>query len=70
MLLEDVLTTAGEALRSANVLKEAGVEVVGIIGVVDREEGAEANATAAGYLCRRSFDDRSWRAISRSPAML
>jgi len=49
VLLEDVLTTAGEALRSANVLKEAGVEVVGIIGVVDREEGAEANATAAGY---------------------
>jgi orotate phosphoribosyltransferase len=49
VLLEDVLTTAGEALRSAGVLKDAGVRVVGIIGVVDREEGAEANAAAAGF---------------------
>jgi orotate phosphoribosyltransferase len=49
VLLEDVLTTGGEALRSAEVLSAAGASVVGIIGVVDREEGAEANATAAGY---------------------
>jgi orotate phosphoribosyltransferase len=55
VLVEDVLTTGGEALRSAGVLKDAGVNVVGIIGVVDREEGAEANATAAGYPLQAVF---------------
>ena len=54
-LVEDVLTTAGEALRSAQVLTEAGVEVVTIIGVVDREEGAQANAAAAGFNLQSVF---------------
>jgi orotate phosphoribosyltransferase len=55
VLLEDVLTTGGEALRSAGVLQKAGVNVVGIIGVVDREEGAQTNATAAGFPLRAIF---------------
>lgn len=55
VLLEDVLTTGGEALRSARVLKDVGADVVEIIGVVDREEGAEANANAAGFTLRSVF---------------
>ncbi|MFN0073329.1 MAG: orotate phosphoribosyltransferase [Chloroflexota bacterium] len=55
VLLEDVLTTAGEALRSAQVLTAAGAQVVSIIGVVDREEGAAANAAAAGFALQSVF---------------
>jgi len=49
VVLEDVLTTGSEAIRSATALREFGAEVVEIIGVVDREEGAAANIAAAGF---------------------
>lgn len=39
VLLEDVITTGGSSIRAAQSLKEAGYDVVGIIVVVDREEG-------------------------------
>lgn len=54
-LLEDLLTTGGEAIRSAQILTEAGATVEAIIGVVDREEGAEANVSAAGFTLRALF---------------
>jgi orotate phosphoribosyltransferase len=54
-LIEDLLTTGGEAIRSAQILTEAGATVVAIIGVVDREEGAEENVTAAGFKLRSLF---------------
>jgi orotate phosphoribosyltransferase len=47
MLIEDVVTTAGAALASVEVLRAAGAEVLGALVVVDREEGgAEAFAAA------------------------
>ncbi len=49
VLVEDVLTTAGQAIRAAKRLTEAGLEVVRIIYVIDREEGADANIAAAGF---------------------
>jgi orotate phosphoribosyltransferase len=42
-LLEDVITTGGSSLKAVETLKQAGAEVVGIVALVDREEGgAEA----------------------------
>ncbi|ASI99215.1 orotate phosphoribosyltransferase [Thermococcus celer] len=41
LLVEDVTTTGGSVLRAAEVLENAGAEVVAISVVVDREEGAE-----------------------------
>jgi orotate phosphoribosyltransferase len=55
VVLEDVLTTGSEAIRSATALREFGAEVVEIIGVVDREEGAAANIAAAGFQYRPLF---------------
>ncbi|MBV8083643.1 MAG: orotate phosphoribosyltransferase [Chloroflexi bacterium] len=46
-LIEDVLTTGGEAIRSAAKVRAAGAEVVRVIVAVDREEGADANFAAA-----------------------
>lgn len=48
-LVEDVLTTAGQAIRAAQMLTELGARVERIIYVVDREQGADANIRAAGF---------------------
>ena len=48
VLVEDVLTTAGQAIAAAQRLTAAGLDVVRIIYVIDREEGADDNITAAG----------------------
>lgn len=39
-IIEDILTTGGQALRAAEKLREAGAEVLHLVAVVDREEGA------------------------------
>lgn len=48
-LIEDVLTTAGQAIRAAQMLTELGARVERIAYVVDREQGADANIRAAGF---------------------
>ena len=57
-LIEDVLTTGGEAIRSAEKVRDAGGELLRLIAVLDREEGAAENLAAAGIefaaLFRRS----------------
>jgi orotate phosphoribosyltransferase len=57
-LVEDVLTTASQAISAAQRLTRLGLEVARIIYVIDREEGAEENIRAAGFepaaLFRRS----------------
>jgi orotate phosphoribosyltransferase len=47
-LIEDVLTTGGEAIRSAAKVREAGGELLRLIAVLDREEGAAENLAAEG----------------------
>jgi orotate phosphoribosyltransferase len=39
-VLEDVLTTGGEAIRAIEKVRAAGGTVVGLVAVLDREEGA------------------------------
>jgi orotate phosphoribosyltransferase len=57
-LLEDVITTGGSSLKAVEALKSAGAEVVGILALVDREEGGAETIRAAGLplysLTRRS----------------
>ena len=47
-VIEDVVTTGGDSLRSAQVLREAGVKVIHLVVVLDRGEGGEDNIQAAG----------------------
>ncbi len=47
-VIEDVVTTGGDSLRSAHVLRDAGVEVIHLVVVLDRGEGGEENIRAAG----------------------
>ena len=39
-VIEDVLTTGGEAIRAIEKVRAAGAIVVGLVAVLDREEGA------------------------------
>jgi orotate phosphoribosyltransferase len=48
LLIEDVISTAGEALRSAAVLRDAGVVVSRVLAVIDREQDGRANLEAVG----------------------
>jgi orotate phosphoribosyltransferase len=47
-VIEDVVTTGGDSLRSAQVLQDAGVEVIHLVVVLDRGEGGEENIRNAG----------------------
>ncbi|HEY4105780.1 MAG TPA: orotate phosphoribosyltransferase [Polyangiaceae bacterium] len=48
-LLEDVVTTGGSSLNAVETLKAAGATVVGIIALVDRQEGGAETIRAAGF---------------------
>lgn len=52
VVVEDVITTGDSALRAAQSVAAAGGRVLGIIAVVDREEGGRERIEAAGYSVR------------------
>lgn len=50
VLIEDVLTTGTQAVTAADSLEELGLNVLKIICVIDREEGASEAVENAGYI--------------------
>ncbi|ADU63510.1 MAG: orotate phosphoribosyltransferase [Pseudodesulfovibrio sp.] len=48
VLLEDVCTTGGTLLTAAERVREAGLEIAGVLAVLDREEGGRERLKAAG----------------------
>ena len=48
VILEDVVTTGGSTLKSVENLKAVGVNVVGVVALVDRLEGGAEAISAAG----------------------
>ena len=48
-MLEDVITTGGSTLKAIEKLQAAGARVVGVVALVDREEGGREAIAAAGY---------------------
>jgi orotate phosphoribosyltransferase len=49
VVVEDVITTGGSALGAIEAIREGGGQVLGILAVVDREEGGRAALEAAGH---------------------
>lgn len=43
MVIEDILTTGGAVLRACDILEQNQLSIVGIVGVLNREEGAMEN---------------------------
>ena len=48
VIIEDVITTGGSALRAVDALRAAGASISGVLSVVDREEGGREALEAAG----------------------
>jgi orotate phosphoribosyltransferase len=55
VIVEDVLTTGGSALKAVERAREEGLEVIGVISLVDREEGGREAVEAAGLPLRAIF---------------
>lgn len=49
VVVEDVITTGGSALKAIEALAAEGAQVLGVLAVVDREEGGRAAIEAAGH---------------------
>jgi orotate phosphoribosyltransferase len=48
VIVEDVITTGGSALRAVEAVRAAGGSVAGVLALVDREEGGREAIEAAG----------------------
>lgn len=48
VIVDDVITTAGSSIKAVEKAREAGADVVLVVGVVDREQGGGANVAALG----------------------
>jgi orotate phosphoribosyltransferase len=57
-LLEDVITTGGTLLKAVDRVREQGLNIVGILGVLDREQGGRENIAKAGFELQTIFTRR------------
>lgn len=55
VIVEDVTTTGGSSMQAVERAEQEGLQVVGIVTLVDREEGARDNIEAAGQQLRAVF---------------
>ena len=55
VIVEDVTTTGGSSMKAVERAMEEGLEVAGIVTLVDREEGARENIEGAGQALRAVF---------------
>lgn len=55
VIVEDVTTTGGSSMKAVERAREEGLEVVGIVTLVDREEGARENIEKEGIALRAVF---------------
>jgi len=52
VVIEDVITTGGSALKAIQAIESAGATIIGVISLVDREEGGKEHIEAEGYHVR------------------
>ena len=55
VLVEDVVTTGGASLKAVAALRDAGTQVLGVLAVVDREQGGPGRFAEAGVPFRALF---------------
>ena len=48
-IVEDIVTTGSESLRTARAVRAAGADVVAIVAIIDREQGGAQNIADAGF---------------------
>ena len=52
VVIEDVITTGGSALKAITAIRQAGGEILGLLALVDREEGGRETIEAEGVAVR------------------
>ncbi|MEA3255074.1 MAG: orotate phosphoribosyltransferase [Candidatus Altiarchaeota archaeon] len=57
-IVDDVATSGGSLLRAINAVKEQACEIVSIIVIVDREEGAKEKLAEEGYMLLSIFNKK------------
>jgi orotate phosphoribosyltransferase len=55
VIVEDVTTTGGSAIKAVEAVREAGAEIVMVLTMIDREEGAADNFSQAGLQFRSLY---------------
>jgi orotate phosphoribosyltransferase len=55
VVIEDILTTGGAVLQACDVLRDENVNILEIIGIINREEGAAENIAAKGLTHQNVF---------------
>jgi len=65
-IIEDTLTTGGSALKAVEAAQQAGAEVVGVIAVVDREEGGREAVEAEGLPLKALFTATELKEAARA----
>jgi orotate phosphoribosyltransferase len=55
VIVEDVTTTGGSAIKAVDAVRDAGGEIVLVFTMVDREEGATENFAEAGLTFRSLY---------------
>ena len=55
VIVEDVTTTGGSAIKAADAVRESGAEIVMVLTMVDREEGATETFQEAGLAFRSLY---------------
>jgi orotate phosphoribosyltransferase len=55
VVVEDVISTGAQGIRAADRLVEVGAHVLGILAVIDREQGGPEAISAAGYTLTTLF---------------
>lgn len=57
-MLEDVVTTGGSLLKACDRVSAAGLQIVAVCAILDREEGGREKLQQAGYDLRALFTRR------------
>src|SRR5512136_79097 len=55
VIVEDVVTTGGSSMKAVRRAEEEGLQVLGIVTLVDREEGGRESIEKEGYWLRSIF---------------
>jgi orotate phosphoribosyltransferase len=55
VIVEDVVTSGGSSLKAIKRAEEEGLKVLGVVTLVDREEGGRENIEKEGYWLRSIF---------------
>ncbi|MEA5113943.1 MAG: orotate phosphoribosyltransferase [Geobacteraceae bacterium] len=55
VIVEDVVTSGGSSLKAIKRAEEEGMTVLGVVTLVDREEGGRENIEKAGYWLKSIF---------------